>query len=223
MGEGRAPTCAFWLSDGAAEHAHQPAHPAKILRAAAVDFAVRSTQTRQAWRADWSDRATQPEPGPGAMLALKYRFLHRRLRPAQLRVLKNWSGALGGDYQMLPQHLHRCELLRAGALQPGHRDHWRSPTTPATWTASIWRSTGAAQRAALGIGVRKSQRLLGHSPVAAAWRRTRSCDIPTDSRHAHGRRGPARRVAIGYPQLPRCSRRSGAADGIRTSRQARKR
>ncbi len=183
----------------------------KILKAAAVDFAVLGLEERDSGDVArrLGDEATFQNLARRNIATLaKYRFTRIvSCDPHSFHVLKNEYGALGGDYQVLHHSTFIDELLRAGTLQPG-----RSKAGSVTYhdPCYLGRYNGEYEAPrnvlrALGIEVKEMQRSGFRSRCCGGGGGAPITDIPgkqriPDMRMADIRETGAELVAVGCPQ-----------------------
>ena len=218
MSEKKSADVLFWVGDGAFDMRNQRTLRAfvKILKAAAVDFAVLGLEERDSGDVArrLGDEATFQNLARRNIATLaKYRFTRIvSCDPHSFHVLKNEYGALGGDYQVLHHSTFIDELLRAGTLQPG-----RSKAGSVTYhdPCYLGRYNGEYEAPrnvlrALGIEVKEMQRSGfrsrccggggARSPTSPASNGFPTCAWPTSARPAPSWWPSAARSA------PRCSK-----------------
>ena len=214
MSEKKSADVLFWVGDGAFDMRNQRTLRAfvKILKAAAVDFAVLGLEERDSGDVArrLGDEATFQNPGqaqyrdPGEIPL----HPHRQLRPAQLPCAEERiRRPRRRDYQVLHHSTFIDELLRAGTLHraaAGRQRHLPRPLLPGPLQRRV---RGAAQRAARTrhrgqkCNAPASARAVAAAAARADHRHPRQA---TDSRHAHGRHPRDRRRAGGR-RLPQCT------------------
>nr|WP_132658131.1 dimethylglycine demethylation protein DgcB [Pseudomonas aeruginosa] len=213
MSEKKSADVLFWVGDGAFDMRNQRTLRAfvKILKAAAVDFAVLGLEERDSGDVArrLGDEATFQNLARRNIATLaKYRFTRIvSCDPHSFHVLKNEYGALGGDYQVLHHSTFIDELLRAGTLQPG-----RSKAGSVTYhdPCYLGRYNGEYEAPrnvlrALGIEVKEMQRSGFRSRCCGGGGGAPITDIPgkqriPDMRMADIRETGAELVAVGCPQ-----------------------
>lgn len=213
MSEKKSADVLFWVGDGAFDMRNQRTLRAfvKILKAAAVDFAVLGLEERDSGDVArrLGDEATFQNLARRNIATLaKYRFTRIvSCDPHSFHVLKNEYGALGGDYQVLHHSTFIDELLRAGTLQPG-----RSKAGSVTYhdPCYLGRYNGEYEAPrnvlrALGIEVKEMQLSGFRSRCCGGGGGAPITDIPgkqriPDMRMADIRETGAELVAVGCPQ-----------------------
>ncbi len=214
MSEKKSADVLFWVGDGAFDMRNQRTLRAfvKVLKAAAVDFAVLGLEERDSGDVArrLGDEATFQNLAKRNIATLaKYRF--KRIvscDPHSFHVLKNEYGALGGDYQVLHHTTFIDELVRKGALQPrpeqGRQRHLPRPLLPRPLQRRV-RSAAQAVLRALGIEVKEMDRSGFRSRCCGGGGGAPITDIPgkqriPDMRMADIRETGAELVAVGCPQ-----------------------
>lgn len=192
MSEKKSADVLFWVGDGAFDMRNQRTLRAfvKILKAAAVDFAVLGLEERDSGDVArrLGDEATFQNLARRNIATLaKYRFTRIvSCDPHSFHVLKNEYGALGGDYQYCttaPSSTNCCAPARCNraAARPA-----ASPTTtPATWAATT-------------ASTRRRATCCAHSAS-----RSRKCNAPASARAVAAavaaRRSPTSPASNGFP------------------------